>query len=104
MRYEDMLLNSLSTFMQAVRFSGLEHTEEEVEKAIRFSSFEELKKQEKEKGFREKSPNTTCFFRKGQIGSWKEVLSDQQIEKIIDDHRQVMVRFGYLDENREITY
>lgn len=95
-RYEDMTHKPLETFSAAVKFCGLNFSTAEIQEAIRKSSFSELQKQEKEKGFREKSPDAELFFRKGRIGSWKEELPSVLAEKIINDHRQVMVKLGYL--------
>jgi len=43
-------------------------------------------------------PRAKSFFRKGEIGSWREVLTAEQAAKIVADHADVMQRFGYLDE------
>jgi hypothetical protein len=103
LRYEDMKTRPLETFTGAVRFAGLSHTEAQIEKAIRFSSFDIVKQQEESEGFREKSPAASRFFRKGKIGSWQEELTDEQAQRIVRDHGEVMRRFGYLDENGEIV-
>lgn len=95
-RYEDMKLSPFETFAKAVKFSGLSHSDDEIREAIRKSSFSELQKQEKERGFKEKSPDSQSFFRKGKIGSWKEELTEELVEKIRQDHREVMGRLGYL--------
>lgn len=98
LRYEDMLSAPLETFAKAVRFIGLEHHEEQIAKAIRFSSFETLQRQEERDDFRERSAVAERFFRKGQSGGWREELTDEQATRIMDDHGAVMRRFGYLDE------
>jgi hypothetical protein len=36
------------------------------------------------------------FFRKGQVGEWKEVLTKDQVDQIVNEHAEVMNRFGYL--------
>ncbi len=96
MRYEDMGAEPLAAFTAAVRFAGLEHDEEQIARAIRFSAFDELKRQEQEKGFREKSVKQKQFFRSGTAGGWADVLTGQQVEQVIADHGPVMKRFGYL--------
>lgn len=96
MKYEDMLADTFSVFKDAVYFIGLEKSDEQIRKAIRFSSFEELKKQEEQEGFNEKAPNAESFFRKGISGSWKEELTAQQIGQIVRDHGEMMERYGYL--------
>lgn len=104
LRYEDMKSQPLETFEKAVRFAGLSHTREQIQKALDFSSFDIVQQQEELEGFHEKSPVSSRFFRKGKIGSWREELSEQEAQRIVRDHRQVMHRFGYLCENDGIVY
>lgn len=101
-RYEDMQLNNFETFKKAVQFIGLKHTDNQIEKALQLSNFKEMQKQEKEKGFSERSPKSNIFFRKGIIGSWKEELSELQVKKICSNHRDMMIKFGYLNDNNNI--
>ncbi len=99
MRYEDMRLDGEATFAAAARFAGLPDAPEEIRRALAASAFEELRRQEAERGFGEKNPRAESFFRKGEVGSWREALSDEQAARIVADHRQVMARFGYLDSD-----
>ena len=94
-RYEDLLAEPLATFTRAARFLQLPHDRPRVEKAIRFSAFEELARQEAEAGFRERPQHTSQFFRKGQSGDWRDKLSLAQVERLLADHGAVMQRFGY---------
>ena len=103
-RYEDMKSQPLETFTKAIRFAGLNHTGEQIQKALDFSSFDVVQRQEEAEGFEEKSPASSRFFRKGQVGSWREELNESQASKIVHDHREVMRRFGYLDEKGNIVY
>jgi Sulfotransferase domain len=95
-RYEDMLTDSFNTFKKAVNFIGLEYSDSEIQAAIDASSFEKLKKQEEENGFREKNPNSPRFFNNGTSGTWKGKLTEEQIAKVIADHGEVMRELGYL--------
>lgn len=104
LRYEDMKSRSLETFEKAVHFAGLAHTREQIQKALEFSSFDVVQQLEEAEGFREKSPSTSRFFRKGKVGSWREELSVKQAHQIVHDHEEVMHRFGYLNEHGEIVY
>ena len=104
LRYEDMKQKPAETFERAVLFSGLEYGGEEILKALERSSFEELQRQEKESGFKEKSPNSDLFFRKGAIGSWREELTEKQAGQVIQDHGAVMRRFGYLGPHDEVIF
>ena len=97
-RYEDLQSNPEVTFTRIVRFVGLQHDREAVRAAIRKSQIKELQRMEEEKGFRERLPNAERFFRKGVIGSWKEELSSKQANRIIDDHRDIMIEYGYMDD------
>lgn len=104
MRYEDMKLDSLKTFAEAVRFIGLDYTEEQIQAAIDRSDFSKLKEQEQKNGFVEKPHQSSAFFRKGEIGDWRNHLTEQQVARIISDHRDTMKHFGYLTEQDELVY
>ncbi len=97
-RYEDLKADTLATFREVVRFCGLDDDLPRITKAVRFSQFEQAHQQEVERGFGEKMPGAELFFRKGQVGSWREELSSGMVEKLKKDHGPVMHRFGYLDE------
>jgi hypothetical protein len=103
-RYEDMKLKPEETFGAAIRFVGLPDDAVRVKKAIEFSRFEELRQQEEKTGFAERPPRAKSFFRKGEIGSWRETLSPKQARKLVADHAAVMRRFGYLNERDEPVF
>jgi len=102
LKYEDLKNDPFKYFSKAIEFSGYEFTEDEINTAIEKASFSKLQEQEKEKGFFEKNPKSESFFRKGENGSWREVLTNKQIEIIIDTHREVMQELGYLDKDDKI--
>jgi hypothetical protein len=95
-RYEDMLFKSVETFSEVIRFIGADEDTERIERAVRASSFDVLKNQEEERGFKEKLPQSESFFRKGKAGDWRDQLTQAQIDQIVSDHHEVMARFGYL--------
>ena len=64
---------------------------------IAFSAFEELSRQEAEKGFRERPPRIENFFLYAKSGGWREKLTAEQVARIVTDHGPMMRRFGYLD-------
>ncbi len=99
LRYEDMLNDPFEIFKQAVKFLHLPATDNKIKKALEFSSFEIVSHQEKENGFREKAAKSESFFRKGKSGDWQNVLTKEQIERIVSIHKNVMERFGYLPED-----
>lgn len=97
-RYEDMLAAPLKTFEGVARFLGLDPPRNRLKRAIRFSSFKELRGQEDQTGFVERSPAQERFFRAGRAGQWRELLSDEQVRRVVADHRTQMERFGYVPE------
>lgn len=103
-RYEDMKFDSLNTFKSAVEFIGLDFGNSEIEVAIAKSDFYVLKKQEEKDGFKEKPSHTNSFFRKGQVGDWRNHLTNEQADKIIVDHQETMKKYGYLDDNNQPVY
>lgn len=103
-RFEDLCLDPEPTFTRAARFAGLPDAPERIRRAIEWSAFDELQRQERERGFLEKMPRAESFFRKGQPGSWRESLSAEQAARIVADHREVMTRFGYLDDAGEPVF
>ena len=95
-RYEDMLAKPIKTFTGVARFLGLKPPRKRVEKAVKFSSFRTLKKQEEEQGFQERSQHSKAFFRAGKRDQWKDVLSEAQVARIVELQGEQMARFGYL--------
>ena len=96
LRYEDMLDNPIKTFRKLVSFLGQARDPDRLKRAIKFSSFDQLKLQEKRSGFIEKHENANAFFRQGRKNQWSSKLTDEQIRKVIDSHRVQMLRFKYL--------
>jgi len=94
MRYEDMLAEPQKTFGALARHLLFKPTETELDDAIDRSSFERLREQEEKAGFRERPEKAERFFRDGRAGQWKEVLTSQQIQRIVDAHGEQMKRFG----------
>ena len=100
MRYEDMVDRPAETFAGAISFLGLPLDDARIQKALRFSSFEELQTQETKGGFREAPVGVDRFFRRGQPGSWADQLSVNEASTLVSDHEVVMRRLGYLDSTR----
>ena len=97
-RYEDMLDKPMIAFGNVCRFLGLRPPAERLERAVKFSSFDMLKKLEEEKGFKERSASAERFFRDGRQGQWREKLTGAQIGRVVAEHREEMARFGYVPE------
>lgn len=101
-RYEDMTSSPVETFTRIAQAIDLPAEREAVERALRFSDFAELQRQEQQRGFREKPSGMASFFRKGRVGAWRDRLSDAQAERVAGAHRDVMIQFGYLEPDGTI--
>ena len=102
MRYEDMRRDPFEVFRKALKFLNLTVSDEKIRQALKNSDLSILQEQEKQQGFKEKMIRADKFFRKGKPGEWREVLTEEQVESVVSEHREVMRRFGYLSENGEI--
>jgi hypothetical protein len=101
-RYEDLKRDPEHFFGEVVRFCRLPWDAERVSRAVAFSDFSELQRQESAKGFNERSPKAPgLFFRRGEAGAWREELPVHLVQRLIDAHGETMRRFGYLDENNQ---
>ena len=101
-RYEDLSHSPEATFEGVVRFLGGSVDPERIERAIAFSRFSELQRQEKDKGFREMPAASKGFFRKGRAGGWRDDLSAETVAEVIRDQFAVMRRFGYLSASGDV--
>ncbi len=97
LRYEDMQADAEGVFTGVLKHIGVPPDAERVARAVKFSSFEELRKQEDETGFVERSPNTERFFHSGRAGLWRDELAPEVVERICADHGPVMRKYGYLE-------
>ena len=94
-RYEDLVKDPTKEFNKVLTTLGMEIDHDQLNNAIRFSSFSELAKQESISGFRERPPHAKQFFRQGVSGQWNDILQRAQIEKIIAAHGNIMNKLGY---------
>lgn len=97
LRYEDMLDDPETQFAKVLDLMGVPVDPERLRRAIRFSSFDELSKQEEESGFIEKSTASDKFFRKGRKNQWKTDLEPALADMIRDRMGETMKRYGYLE-------
>ena len=104
MRYEDMKADTYQSFSEAVYFLGIDAGVSEIQKAIEYSQFELLEQQEKEEGFHERMIKASSFFRKGSIGEGSQFFSEDIINEIVENHKEVLQRFGYLSNKNQYLY
>ena len=63
---------------------------------MKHASFGTLAALERRDGFAEAVDEKTAFFHKGRANQWREVLSREQVARVVNDHRVQMARFKYL--------
>ncbi len=98
-RYEDLWADPAAVFAGVVRFCGLAEDADQIARAVDFSRFDRLQRQEAEHGFVEKLPLAQSFFRRGTSGSWREAMAPALAARLLANHHDVMRRFGYLNED-----
>lgn len=95
-RYEDMLLSPVLEFKKILNFLEIKIDNNKLIKAIKNSSFDNMKLLEKKTGFKEKPTKCKSFFNIGKSGYYKKVLSEEQIKKIIKEQASSMKKYNYL--------
>jgi hypothetical protein len=96
LRYEDLLEKPAKHFAKAAKLIGLGQDKARIERAVRHTSFQTLASLEQKHGFVEAVDEKTRFFFKGRANQWRDVLSRQQVQRILDAHREQMQRFKYV--------
>lgn len=99
MRYEDMLAEPVKTFGALAEFLRLKPQQDQLETAIKNSSFEEVRQQESDHTFNERPEAAERFFREGRAGQWRDVMTAEQIRAVLEYHAPMMQRCGYLPPN-----
>ena len=97
-RYEDMQADTIDAFKRALAFAEHAASDDEIRRAVALAKFDELQKQEREKGFREAPPKVyhgNGFFRRGIAGAWHDELTEEQVARIEAEHAPMMRRLGY---------
>lgn len=96
LRYEDLLEKPAKGFGKVARLVGLGTDRSRIERAVRHASFNALAAMERRHGFVEVPIKSQRFFRAGRANQWRDVLSREQVGRIIADHREQMARWRYL--------
>jgi len=103
-RYEALLADTKKILRDVLGFLQIDIDEAKLDQAVEFSSFGSLAAQEADRGFVEASPKTKSgFFRSGKSGGWRDVLSQEQIDRIVRRHQAMMRKLGYIDSEGRPT-
>jgi hypothetical protein len=104
-RYEDLLEDPRAFFRSIVEFSGFAFREDKFSRALEATQFNNLQAQEEEHGFQERHIHaTSLFFRQGKAGGWRSQLTPELARKLVEAHRDMMRRFGYLHPDDSPIY
>lgn len=96
LRYEDLLADTAGELRKIVNFCGWDIPEEQIAYAVEACAFSRLQEQERNGGYSCHSiARAAPFFRSGRSGQWRNILTQGQIEHIVNAHRGVMRRLGY---------
>lgn len=99
MRYEDTKKDAVKNYYRVMKEVGLKLTKKKIKEAVNLAKFDRLKSMEKESGFREKNIRSESFFRSGKSGGYKNELTREQAQSILDHHGPMMERLGYSTTN-----
>lgn len=93
-RYEDLLNKPGPTMRQLLEgFLKVTVDAPKLAYAIKATTFEAMKKQEEQHGFREKPEGMTAFFAKGKAGVWREDLTPAQVGRLREAFAPVLERW-----------
>lgn len=81
-RYEDMIADTRAEMTKTLEFLRIPINQSQLKKAVRASSFSELRRQERQQGFSERPDRMEAFFVTGTSGGWREALTPGQVARI----------------------
>ncbi len=100
-KYEDLKSNTkeivlnIKDFLNKIYKLNIDLSDNQIDKIIENSNFNNLKKLESQKGFDEASKYSK-FFRSGNSNQWKDVLSKTQLQLIENNLQTLMKYFNYI--------
>ncbi len=100
LKFEDLVYDKKKQVINLVNFFeknyGLkfENLDVKINNILRTTQFENLKKEEEEKGFLEATKNSS-FFSVGKKDQWKKKLDDKLVKKIENKFGKLMKKYGY---------
>jgi len=99
-RYEDLRDKPKTTFRKVARHLLMKPAQEQIAKALALTTFENLKQREEAENRAAQRDSLPQFFRAGKAGQWRDVLTREQVDRVVADHGELMKRFAYLPEKR----
>jgi hypothetical protein len=96
LRYEDLLANGETGVRRIAGLVGKQVSEQQVRDVVAATSFEQLRRQEAERGFTE-AVRARGFFRVGKAQQWRDVRDQSVFQPLLDRFSRLMRRYGYLE-------
>ncbi|MEQ9237327.1 sulfotransferase domain-containing protein [Coleofasciculus sp. E2-BRE-01] len=101
LRYEDIYYNTISSLRSTLNFMGLKTISDEiVEEAVNYASFENMRKMEENNLFKSSklkptnpSDNNTYKTRKGKVGGFRENLNEESILYVNEQVKEYLSSF-----------
>ena len=100
-KYEDLKLNpkeiilNIKEFLNKIHSFNINLNDQDIDKIVENTNFNNLKKLEDKNGFDEASKHSK-FFRSGTSNQWKDILSNSQIKLIEKNLKSLMKYFNYI--------
>lgn len=104
-QYEKLHDDPVRELKQIVKFMGWTVSDDKIDAAVGLNQFDRLQREEKAHGFSEASSKSKAglFFRRGQVGAWKDELDLQTVRHIEKDHGDVMREWGYQPQPKLVS-
>ena len=100
LKYEDLTKDTLGEFKKILDFAEIKIDDNRIQRAIKLSSVENMKKIESKYGLFDgdnKFSKKTPFVRKGTCGDWKNLFQEDDIKLFWEYHQEAMQVMNYLD-------
>ena len=100
-KYEDLKSNpkeivlNIKEFLNKIYKLNIDLSDQQIDKIIENTNFNNLKKLENQNGFDEASKHSK-FFRSGNSNQWKDILSKTQLQLIENNLQTLMRYFNYI--------
>ena len=94
-RYEDLSADPRAELARVARFAGIDADDDRVAAAVRAARFDALRDQETRTGYHAAPFPDRAFFRRGQVGAWRDELAPELAAQVEHDHAEVMSELGY---------
>ena len=104
-RYEDMIADTQTEMKKVLEFLRIPVKDGQVKRAVRASSFSELRKQERQQGFSERPAEMEAFFVTGTSGGWRAALTPAQVARIRYEFQDALEKYypEMLEETADIA-